>query len=99
MPRIFGTNKKEIGIRIPDNTVVCKIVEQLGNPIATTSLHDEEDKILDYFIDPNQIYERYEDLVDLIIDSGLGKLKASTIVNCVGGNIEIVRQGIGNIDL
>ena len=99
VPRIFGTNKKEIGIRIPDNTVVCKIVEQLGNPIATTSLHDEEDKILDYFIDPNQIYERYEDLVDLIIDSGLGKLKASTIVNCVGGNIEIVRQGIGNIDL
>ncbi|MDC3252892.1 L-threonylcarbamoyladenylate synthase [Crocinitomicaceae bacterium] len=99
VPKIFGTNKKEIGIRIPNNAIVRSIVGALGNPIATTSLHDEEDEILDYFIDPNQIYERYENDVDLIIDGGLGRLKASTIVNCAGGNLEIVRQGIGNLEL
>lgn len=101
VPRLFDTNKKEIGIRIPDNKIILKIVEQLGNPVATTSLHNEEDSVQDYFADPYAIYEKYEDndKIDLIIDGGAGNLNASTIVDCTDGNATIVRQGIGIIDL
>lgn len=101
VPRLFDTNKKEIGIRIPDNKIVLKIVEQLGNPIATTSLHNEEDTVQDYFADPYAIYERYadNDKIDLIIDGGAGNLHASTIVDCTNGNATVIRQGLGIIDL
>ena len=98
--KIFEGSKKEIGIRIPDNSIILKIVETLGNPIATTSLHNEDDQLFDYFIDPYQIYERYDEEVELIIDGGTGKLEASTVVNCSEGNdFEIVRQGIGELKL
>lgn len=97
--KLFDASKKEIGIRIPDNKVVLAIVERLGNPIAVTSLHDAEDDILDYFVDPASIYERYDDEVAMIIDGGYGNLEASTIVDCTGGAIEIVRQGIGIIEI
>jgi tRNA threonylcarbamoyl adenosine modification protein (Sua5/YciO/YrdC/YwlC family) len=97
VPKLFDSNKKEIGIRIPNNTIVLQIVEQLGNPIATTSLHDEEDTLLDYFTDPYAIYERYEDKVEMIIDGGYGNLDASTVVKCTEGYAEIIRQGIGQI--
>lgn len=99
IPRLFDTNKKEVGIRIPDNSIIRVIVERLGHPIATSSLHDEEDEILDYFIDPYQIYERYDDKVGMIIDGGIGRLEASTIVDCTQGEPEIIRQGIGELDL
>jgi len=99
IPRLFGTNRKEIGIRIPDNPIIKLIVEQLGNPLATTSLHDDEDEILDYFIDPYEIYERYDDKVDMIIDGGYGNLLASTVVKCTDGNVEIIRQGAGELEL
>lgn len=98
IPRLFDTNRKEIGIRIPDNQIVLEIVRELGNPIATTSLHTD-DEILDYFIDPYQIYERYDETVDMIIDGGYGNLVASTIVDCTNGGLEIVRQGIGELEL
>ena len=99
IPRRFDTNRKEIGIRIPDNAITLEIVRALGNPIATTSLHDSEDEIKDYFIDPYVIYERFDEQVDLIIDGGHGRLDVSTIVNCTGNNAEVVRQGIGIINL
>lgn len=98
VPRLFDSKRREIGIRIPDNAIIQAIVRELGNPVATTSLHNEEDTIQDYFADPYAIYERYEDRVDLIIDGGPGNLDASTVVDCTNG-IEIVRQGIGKIDL
>lgn len=98
IPRLFDTNRKEIGVRIPDNKIIQEIVRELGNPVATTSLHDDEDEIKDYFIEPYMIYERYENLIDLIIDGGQGRLEASTIISCIDG-IEIVRQGIGEIDI
>lgn len=97
--RIFDTNKKEIGIRIPDNKIILKIAEMLGNPIATTSLHNEEDTFQDYFADPYAIYERYEDQVEMIIDGGNGHLDASTVVDCTGTQTKVIRQGIGIIDL
>jgi len=95
IPKLFDSNRKEIGIRIPDNKVLLKIVEVLGNPIATTSLHDDEDTLLDYFTDPYEIYQRFEDSVELVIDGGYGKLDASTVVDCTSGAPVIVRQGIG----
>lgn len=99
IPKIFDTNRKEIGIRVPDNNIITEIVRELGNPIATTSLHNDEDDIQDYFVDPYAIYERYEDLVEMIIDGGYGKLDASTIVDCTGDAPELIRQGVGIIDL
>lgn len=97
--KLFDASKKEIGIRIPDNPIVHALVQALGNPLAVTSLHDSEDEIMDYFVDPASIYERYDDQVAMIIDGGHGKLDASTIVDCTGGAVEIIRQGIGEIDL
>lgn len=99
VPKLFDSNKKEIGIRIPDNEIILEIVRQLGNPIATTSLHNDDDEILEYFTDPYAIYERFDDRIPMIIDGGYGNLEASTIVDCTGGSPEILRQGIGNINL
>jgi tRNA threonylcarbamoyl adenosine modification protein (Sua5/YciO/YrdC/YwlC family) len=97
--KIFDSNKNEIGIRIPDNAIILEIVEKLGNPIATSSLHNDEDTFLDYFADPYAIYEKYEDSVEMIIDGGSGNLEASTIVDCTGDVAKIIRQGAGIIDL
>lgn len=99
VPKLFDSNKKEIGIRIPDNKILLAIVELLGNPIATTSLHNDEDGIQDYFADPYAIYERYDDTIAMIIDGGNGRLQASTVIDCTSGAPEIVRQGIGIIEL
>lgn len=98
IPRLFDTNRKEIGIRIPSNNIITELSRELGNPIATTSLHSD-DEIQDYFIDPYQIYERYDDTVDMIIDGGYGNLVASTIVDCTEGDFEIIRQGIGILEV
>lgn len=98
VPRLFDSKKREIGIRIPDNKILMETVKALGNPIATTSLHNEEDTIQDYFADPYMIYERYENKVALVIDGGLGNLEASTVVDCTNG-VEIIRQGIGKLHL
>ena len=99
VPRLFDNNRKQIGIRVPDNAIPRKLVEALGNPIATTSLHDDEDEILDYFVDPYAIYERFDTDVELIIDGGYGNLEASTIVDYTGSGPEIIRQGIGELEL
>ena len=97
--KIFDTNKKEIGIRIPNNKIILEIVKSLGNPVATTSLHNDEDTFLDYFADPYAIYEKYEDTIEMIIDGGNGNLEASTVVDCTGDVAKITRQGIGRIVL
>ena len=99
VPKLFDSNKKEIGIRIPDNEIILEIVRALGNPVATTSLHNDEDQIMDYFADPYAIYEHYDDTVELIIDGGYGNLDASTVIDCTSGAPVIVRQGIGHLDL
>lgn len=97
IPRLFDSNRREIGIRIPDNPIILKIAEEFGKPIATTSLADDEDEIMEYMNDPSEIYTRLDDKVDLIIDGGIGNLYASTVVDCTDGTIEIVRQGIGEL--
>jgi tRNA threonylcarbamoyl adenosine modification protein (Sua5/YciO/YrdC/YwlC family) len=97
IPRLFDTNRKEIGIRIPDNKIILKLTEALGNPIATTSLKEDENAVVEYFNDPVEIYERYENLVSLIIDGGFGKLEASTIVDCTSGAPVVTRNGLGEL--
>ncbi|MEY4571530.1 MAG: hypothetical protein RLZ10_741 [Bacteroidota bacterium] len=95
IPKLFDSNKKEIGIRIPNNEITLAIVEKLGNPMAVTSLHDYEDEIMEYFSDPYAIYERLDDEVDLIIDGGYGNLKGSTVIDCTDGSPVIIREGLG----
>ncbi len=97
--KLFEANKKEIGIRIPDNKIALELVDKLGNPIAVTTLIDWEDEIQEYYVDPAEIYERHDDDVALILDGGLGKLETSTVVNCTSGSAEIIRQGVGIIEL
>jgi tRNA threonylcarbamoyl adenosine modification protein (Sua5/YciO/YrdC/YwlC family) len=97
IPKLFDNKRKEIGIKIPDNQIVLELVRKLGNPIVTTSLIDDEDELLEYFIDPYAIYERFDEKVHTIIDGGYGKLEASTIVRCLNGEIEVLRQGAGEI--
>lgn len=96
VPRFYKSKKKTVGIRIPNNNIALEIVEKLGHPIMTTSLH-HEDEILDYITDPELIYEKYDHLVDYVIDGGYGNNEASTIVDCTGDDIEIIRQGIGEL--
>lgn len=95
LPKIFK-NKKEVGIRVPDNTIIRELVKQLGNPILTTSIRDEDD-IVEYSTDPELIHEKYENTVDIIIDGGYGGIEASTIVDCTNGEFEIIRQGKGDL--
>lgn len=95
--RLFDTKRNEIGIKIPDNAILHAIVEKLGNPIVTTSLHDNEDDLMDYFTDPYEIYERFDDKVSTIIDGGFGKLEASTILDCTDDEPVVIRQGAGEI--
>jgi tRNA threonylcarbamoyl adenosine modification protein (Sua5/YciO/YrdC/YwlC family) len=99
VPKLFDSNKKEVGIRIPNNPITLAIVEKLGEPLATTSLHDENDEILEYYIDANEIFVDFEDQVDAVIDGGLGKLYGSTVISCVGGNIEVIREGLGPVEI
>jgi len=93
LPKIYK-NRKEVGIRIPDNTIVREIVYGLGNPILTMSIH-EDDEQPEYITDPELIHEKYELLVDMVIDGGFGNLEGSTVVNCLSDSFEVMRQGIG----
>jgi tRNA threonylcarbamoyl adenosine modification protein (Sua5/YciO/YrdC/YwlC family) len=100
IPKLFGSNKKEIGVRITDNTITQALVETLGNPIASASLHDEDEPILDYFIDPYHIFEKYENQVGCIIDGGMGEIEPSTIIDCYSEERpRIIRLGAGKISL
>ena len=98
IPKLFKNKKKTVGIRIPDNNIVLELVRELGRPIITTSIHDT-DEVIEYTTDPELIYEKFSDFADAVIDGGFGKNEASTIVNCTGDEIEIVRQGLGILEL
>jgi len=98
IPKLFETNKKTIGIRIPNNNIVMEIVKELGHPLVTTSLHDE-DEILEYSTDPDLIFEKWNNLVDAVVDGGYGKNEPSTVVDLSEGEPEIIRQGICELEL
>ncbi len=94
VPKYFKGKKKTVGIRVPDNNIIHDVVYELGNPILSTSIYDE-DEILEYTTDPELIHEKYGGFVDLVIDGGYGELIPSTVIDCTGDGIEIVRQGKG----
>ena len=95
VPNLFQNRKKSVGIRIPDNSIILMIVRELGHPILTTSL-PQNDK--DYPTDPELIYEEFGDLVDIVIDGGEGNNIPSTILDCTSDEIKIIRQGMGLTD-
>ena len=97
VPKLLSSKKKTVGIRVPDNNVVREIVKELGNPIVSSSIHDE-DEIIEYSTDPELIYEKYQDLVDIVIDGGYGGNVASTVVDLTSGEFEVVREGKGDLE-
>jgi len=97
LPKVFKA-KKTVGIRVPDNNIAREIVRELGNPIVSTSIYDE-DEIVEYTTNPELIAEKYDKLVDIVIDGGYGMNVASTVVDLTDGDIEIVREGLGDIEL
>ena len=96
IPKLFRSTKKNIGIRIPQNNIIREIVRELGNPILSTSVRDK-DTITEYTTDPELIHEKYGDLVDLVIDGGFGGNIPSTVIDCLGNEPVITRQGKGNL--
>lgn len=98
VPKLLQSNKKTVGIRIPDNNIVREIVRQLGHPILSTSVKDD-DEVVEYTTDPELIYEKYGDVVDIVIDGGYGDNVPSTVVDCTNGDLEVIREGKGDIDL
>ncbi|MEI7982369.1 MAG: L-threonylcarbamoyladenylate synthase [Bacteroidota bacterium] len=97
VPHFFQSRKKTVGIRIPDHHVPQQIVERLGNPIMTTSIH-HDDELVDYLTDPELIYEKFHKLVDIVIDSGSCGNIPSTVIDGTGEELVIVRQGKGEIE-
>jgi tRNA threonylcarbamoyl adenosine modification protein (Sua5/YciO/YrdC/YwlC family) len=97
LPKEFR-KKKTVGIRVPDNAIVIEIVKMLGNPIVSTSIHDD-DEVLEYSTDPELIFEKWQNLVDLVIDGGYGDNTPSTIIDLSGYEPEVVREGKGSLDI
>jgi tRNA threonylcarbamoyl adenosine modification protein (Sua5/YciO/YrdC/YwlC family) len=98
VPKILDVNKKTVGIRIPDHNIPRLIVAELGNPLITSSIKDD-DTIVEYTTDPEEIYEDFKNLVDIVIDGGIGGNIPSTVVDCTGNELIVIRQGLGEIDL
>lgn len=97
VPKILNAKKKTVGIRVPANNIPREIVSELGNPIVTTSINDE-DEVVEYSTDPTLIYEKYEKLVDIVIDGGYGSNIASTVIDYTGDEYEVVREGLGRLE-
>jgi tRNA threonylcarbamoyl adenosine modification protein (Sua5/YciO/YrdC/YwlC family) len=96
VPKILDVNKKTVGIRIPHHNIPLAIVNILGNPLITTSIKDD-DVIKEYTTDPEEIYEDFKHQVDIVIDGGPGGNVASTVIDCTGDEIVIIRQGLGEV--
>ncbi len=99
VPGIFESRKKTIGIRVPDNIILHQIIAALGTPLVSTSLHSDDDDYLEYVVNAELIYEKYENQIDFVIDGGPGGIEPSTVLDCTSGEIVIVREGKGPIDI
>ncbi len=98
VPKLLNTNKKTVGIRVPDHSIPRSIVRELGNPIITTSIKDD-DEVIEYSTDPELIFEKFQHQVDIVIDGGYGGNIGSTIVDATTDNFEIIRDGLGELPL
>lgn len=94
LSKIYGYNKKTVGIRVPDNPIARAIVDELGAPILSASIKNE-DTVLEYIASPDELYEIYESIVDIVIDGGPGGLIASTVIDYTGAEPALVREGAG----
>jgi tRNA threonylcarbamoyl adenosine modification protein (Sua5/YciO/YrdC/YwlC family) len=97
LPKILDTKKNTVGIRIPDHNIPRLLVKELGNPIATTSIKDD-DEIIEYPTDPEIIFEKYQNLVEVVIDGGIGNNIPSTMVDCTNDDFEVIREGMGDLE-
>jgi tRNA threonylcarbamoyl adenosine modification protein (Sua5/YciO/YrdC/YwlC family) len=97
LPKEFK-KKTTVGIRVPDNTIALEIVKMLGNPIVSTSIHDDDD-VIEYTTDPELIFEKWQNLVDVVIDGGYGDNVGSTIIDLSGYEPEVIREGKGSLDI
>jgi tRNA threonylcarbamoyl adenosine modification protein (Sua5/YciO/YrdC/YwlC family) len=97
LPNVFK-KKKEVGIRVPANSIVQAIVHELGNPIISTSIYDE-DEVIEYTTDPELIYEKWQHLVDVIVDGGYGDNVPSTVIDLTGDEPQLIRQGKGSLEI
>src|SRR5210317_1168983 len=97
LPKLLNSAKKTVGVRVPHHNIPRTIVEQLGVPIITTSIRDE-DEIIEYSTDPELIYEKFSNTVDAIIDGGFGGNVPSTVIDFTGEEIQILREGLGDVD-
>ncbi len=98
VPKILKNKKRTIGVRVPDHNIPLQIVEHLGRPLLTASLKSD-DEILEYFTDPEDFYEDFKKLVDIVIDAGPGGNQPSTVIDCTGDLPEIIRTGIGELEV
>jgi len=98
VPKILNVNKKTVGIRVPDHNIPRILVAELGNPLITSSIKDD-DLIVEYTTDPEEIYEDFKNQVDLVIDGGIGGNIPSTVIDCTGDELVVIRSGLGEIDL
>jgi tRNA threonylcarbamoyl adenosine modification protein (Sua5/YciO/YrdC/YwlC family) len=96
VPRLLKTKKDTVGIRVPDNLVCRTIVKELGNPVMSTSLTDD---YVEYYTDPELIHEKFRQVVDIVVDGGIGGTDLSTVVDCTGEAPVLVRQGKGKLPL
>lgn len=97
LPTVFK-KKKEVGIRVPDNSITQALVRALGNPIVSTSIYDE-DEVIEYMTDPELIFEKWERLVDVVVDGGYGDNVASTVIDLTGDEPVLIREGKGSLEI
>lgn len=95
LPAVFR-KKKSVGIRIPNNAIIRQIVEKLGNPVVSTSIKDD-DEVIGYLTDPELIFEKWKNRVDVIIDGGFGGIEPSTVIDLTTGDPELIREGKGEL--
>jgi tRNA threonylcarbamoyl adenosine modification protein (Sua5/YciO/YrdC/YwlC family) len=100
VPRNYQNANKTIGLRVPANPIAHAIIEEVAEPLIATSVRiPDADYDEEYLTDPELIHERFSNLADIVVDGGIGDTEPSTVVNCSGGALEIIRQGKGSVDI
>ncbi len=99
VPKLLKQSRKTVGIRVPDNAICKELVTALGNPIISTSLNNLDDEMIDYFTDPENIYQQYKDKVDAVIEGGHGNIYPTTVINVSNDEVEVIREGLGDLSV
>ena len=92
MPRILKSRKDTIGLRVPDNTIARSLVKELGHPILSSSLPGE---MVEEYTDPEMIHDKFDHVVDIVVDGGIGGIIPSTVIDCTGDELQLIRKGLG----